>query len=536
MYNNKLIILLLVMVTSVAMLCGMLPAVTVNSNAQKAQDVLYSQMLSSIKKFGFVEVISKIAPDDYKSNLERLSNYAQANQKVLQMLTMGYDNENTRRYNSELPSMYEQEIKVVQEKLQRYPDLLKKTTFNQFSPFATSYVEDAASLKALFGTLEIKQENKPNKTQLNNSTTAIDAPKSWSRTAADVSSIDTGASGEGLNKIIGILDTGVDSSHPFLSGKVIIEACFSYAYSGQVESLCPNGTSKEYGPGTGLPCTGLSACSHGTHVAGIAAGNNGYSGKTLLNGVARRADIASMKVFSKVIKSSICSSAGTSTPCLLTYPSAQMDAMNYVGLQAIIQAIFNSPKRYAAINMSLGGGNNTANCDTDTRKGPMDMLKSLRIATVVAAGNGGQYGVATPACISTAIAVSSTDSSVTTPILASSSQAHASLTDISAPGASILSSIPGGSYGTKGGTSMAAPHVAGALAILHGIYPTHSVDNNMNLLTDITKSFSYTKGTSTYNSKRLVLCKDYYYYFGSWKCNPLKWWYFDFPIFDIIKK
>jgi subtilisin family serine protease len=128
--------------------------------------------------------------------------------------------------------------------------------------------------------------------------------------------------------------------------------------------------------------------------------------------------------------------------------------------------------------------------------------------------------------------VSSTDTS-SVPVLASSSQAHPTLTDISAPGANIRSSITGSTYGVKSGTSMAAPHVAGALAILHGVFPSQSVDNNMKVLKDIATPFTYTKAGTTYNGKRLKLCKDYYYYFGSWHCTPKKWWFIDFPIFDI---
>jgi len=43
--------------------------------------------------------------------------------------------------------------------------------------------------------------------------------------------------------------------------------------------------------------------------------------------------------------------------------------------------------------------------------------------------------------------------------------------DVAAPGSAILSTVTGGGYGTKSGTSMASPHVAGVLALLKSTHP-----------------------------------------------------------------
>ena len=54
--------------------------------------------------------------------------------------------------------------------------------------------------------------------------------------------------------------------------------------------------------------------------------------------------------------------------------------------------------------------------------------------------------------------------------------------DVSAPGSSVLSTEPNGTYGTKSGTSMAAPNAAGAAALIWSQNPEHSMAEVVNLL------------------------------------------------------
>jgi subtilisin family serine protease len=56
--------------------------------------------------------------------------------------------------------------------------------------------------------------------------------------------------------------------------------------------------------------------------------------------------------------------------------------------------------------------------------------------------------------------------------------------EISAPGSSILSSIPGGGYGSKSGTSMAGPHVAGVVALMRAANPNLEVEAIKQILMD----------------------------------------------------
>src|SRR5439155_22771669 len=102
---------------------------------------------------------------------------------------------------------------------------------------------------------------------------------------------------DGNGTTIAVLDTGVDSTHPFLAGKVIEEACYSSTVAGTSSTVCPNGLDEQIGPGSAVPCP-LDACLHGTHVAGIAAGNDMTSSQP--PGVAKAAHLMAVQVFSRI--------------------------------------------------------------------------------------------------------------------------------------------------------------------------------------------------------------------------------------------
>ena len=120
---------------------------------------------------------------------------------------------------------------------------------------------------------------------------------------------DAGYDGSGM--MVAVVDTGVDSAHPFLAGKVIEEACYSTTSGITSKSVCPNGQAQQFGSGAAAPCT-LSDCIHGTHVAGIATGN-GVSAGVAFSGVAKGAQLMAVQVFSEIDSILSC---GGAAPCL----------------------------------------------------------------------------------------------------------------------------------------------------------------------------------------------------------------------------
>jgi len=256
---------------------------------------------------------------------------------------------------------------------------------------------------------------------------------------------------DGSGTVIAVLDTGVDSTHPFLANKVLEEACYSSTVGQRSTTLCPNGQEEQLGPGAGVNCS-LSGCEHGTHVAGIAAGNGATAGKTF-SGVAKGADLMAVQVFSRFNNFSDC---GFLAPCIGAWSSDII-----AGLERVY--LLRDQYQFAAANLSLGEGLFSSNCDQEPYKPAIDNLRSVGIASVAASGNNGSTtSLTAPACISSAVSVGSTSDADTVSYFSNTS----SFLSLLAPGESITSSVPGGGYDTFDGTSMAAPHVAGAFGVL----------------------------------------------------------------------
>lgn len=348
----------------------------------------------------------------------------------------------------------------------------------QYSIFPIIHIEaDAATLQLLATLPEVMniQENYLGRATDLSSNSQIGAPSVWAQGF------------DGTNQVVLILDSGVQTTHPFLAGKSLstLEACFSRTSGVIATTVCPNGVSTsgttpgQAGTGAGVNCsTSIAECDHGTHVAGTAAGLN-YTGGPGYDGVARGANIISVQVFSRITGTN-CANNGLPDPCALYFVADLLSAMQYIS--TTIQPNIPGGKTLASVNMSLGGSLLTPPCDaTNTaEKTAIDNMVALGIAPVVAAGNNGSASQLTvPGCISSAIPVGSVNDDDT--VSGFSNRANVA-NFLYAPGNSIDSSVPGNGFGTKAGTSMASPHVAGAFAVLKQRYPGNTVAQSLTLL------------------------------------------------------
>jgi hypothetical protein len=277
----------------------------------------------------------------------------------------------------------------------------------------------------------------------------------------------------GSGQLVAVIDSGVDRNHGWLSGKVVNEACFSQASPGAQYGGCPNGLASQLGYGAAAPCGYSYLCAHGTHVAHTAAGTWG---------VASGAKIMAIQVFHQ-------GASGDPT----YWESDVIWALKHVYDQR-------GYYRIAAVNMSIGGTDPNGflyggYCDNGPSDGTtnatylagwVNALKSVGIATVVSSGNdNSSTGTRRPSCIANAISVGNTTLDpfgydAVYGYVAGGSNSNATV-DLLAPGTDICSAVPSwldndGNANGIGcswiGTSMAAPHVAGAFAVARAFRPS----------------------------------------------------------------
>ena len=243
---------------------------------------------------------------------------------------------------------------------------------------------------------------------------------------------------------IAVIDTGVQSTHPDLSGKVLAGAnCLT--------GFCTAGGSEDDN-------------SHGTHVSGIAAArtNDGIG-------------IAGLALTSPVLPVKVLDSAGS-------------------GSYASITAGINWAVSHGArvINMSLAGSSYSSTLCT-----AVSNAVAAGVVVVAAAGNSSYSFAAYPAACPGSIGVAATDSN---DAAASYSNYGSPNVFLAAPGSSIYSTVAGSSYATYNGTSMAAPHVAGLVALLRTRTPGISVSSVKTILATTSDKVGSGYGSDPYGT------------------------------------
>lgn len=269
----------------------------------------------------------------------------------------------------------------------------------------------------------------------------------------------------GRDQAIVVIDTGVDATHDWFDGKIATELCFS-------TTACPDGTNAQTGAGSAAPCPWI-GCDHGTHVAGIAAGAGQNDDE---HGVAVGAKIIPIMAASRRASDGKAVFWNADLQAALAWVSANVDTYNIVAVNMSLGSPMFAPGSVANPQVA-----SCAAATTPTIAASIASLRTSGVATVTAAGNNGWAGnLNWPACLPRTVSVAATVGDDDT--LADFSNRAPNVT-VAAPGDDVVSSIPATAAnsaptGTKSGTSMATPIVAGAFAQLRSRHgrTTASVD------------------------------------------------------------
>lgn len=252
---------------------------------------------------------------------------------------------------------------------------------------------------------------------------------------------------------VAVIDTGIDGNHLDLAANLAGGVNFVASGKGAPWARIADPTRWDDDNG------------HGTHVAGTIAGVDNEIG---VLGVAPGASLYAVKVLDKT-------------------------GSGYLSdvISGIEWAINNNMD---VINMSLGSSS-----DVQALHDASDAAFAAGIVVVAAAGN--DYGgpVIYPAAYGSVIAVSATDSSNS---LAGFSSVGAEV-ELAAPGVGILSTWNDGYYNTISGTSMAAPHVTGTVALVLSVNPNLTPVEVRTILHDTAEDLG-TSGQDSYYGYGLV--------------------------------
>lgn len=267
---------------------------------------------------------------------------------------------------------------------------------------------------------------------------------------------------DGSSRTVAVVDSGIDITHADLTDNIADEACFC-----ATSNCCPNGTFHQFGAGAAEDADG-----HGTHVSGIITG----AGNVAPRGVAPGTHIVAVIV----------------------------DSTN--DTLAALQWVAIAHPEVDAINLSRGTfPSYSKGCETawpgwDLMEDMIAAVRALDIPVIVSSGNGGSpIGMSFPACVTSAISVGATNKNDT---VATFSNSVAQL-DLLAPGAGFAEPTMAGDIEDEcpsdaqycvaatglpnrtarlQGTSMAAPHVTAAFALLKQADPDLTAEEILDCL------------------------------------------------------
>ena len=295
----------------------------------------------------------------------------------------------------------------------------------------------------------------------------------------------------GRDVVVAIIDSGIEADHPDIRGAVIHEECFCTSTCGNGSILChpdccPDGSARASGPGSAAPGHG-----HGTGIAGILLSR----GNIASVGVAPEARVVSIRVLDD-------NNSGLVSDWLA--------ALDWIAAHR---------RDVRVVNMSLASfltfHGNCADCDNQdptsacmlNRMFAQVVATLRRRGTIVVAAAGNQSALdalGTPACVEGVLAVGATNPDDTLLALSNSG----SELDLLAPGVDIITSGLGGQRNLScsiidgmeicGGTSIAAPHVSGAAALLLSARPALSAEQIENALIDNGKEITDTRTGRTH--------------------------------------
>ncbi|NLX07667.1 MAG: S8 family serine peptidase [Phycisphaerae bacterium] len=278
--------------------------------------------------------------------------------------------------------------------------------------------------------------------------------------------------------VVAVLDSGVDYTHDDLVGNMWVNVNEAPGngidddHNGYIDDVYGCNTYLGSGdPQETLPQSLLDH-GHGTHVAGIigAVANNEKVG-TNMTGVMWNGRIMAVNVVhpGMIVREEFEDPNDPNSAIYVGYTVAMLPTEDIV--EGIVYAVDNGAE---VVNMSLG-----SNLPDTSVLGAVDYALDRDVVMVAAAGNEFRtdpdqldipqgllywYGTAYPAAFDGVIAVGATDPADQRVPATNSG----SWVDLMAPGEDILSTLPNQSYAFWTGTSMAAPHVAGAAGLVLG--------------------------------------------------------------------